>query len=269
MHARARARSAADVLAQYERDPFSRPALVDPRKMLTIDAELFAAASIFEAIELSPVAPLGACSTVGLTDQNRVLSALRSTEVSADPTNVLALECTLRLRAHREQPVHLATSQRVMRAQAVPPKPGHAQHFRLFALASGGLETESHGFTIDAFVLQVQTLNAAMDRLEQRGYAFGARRVEVLATKERAEIGDRIAQHLVGSVSRAALDHKYYSGGLRFKFWATAADGAELMLADGGAFDWLAKLAANRRASFVASGLGSQLIPIRFLAPAR
>jgi hypothetical protein len=60
------------------------------------------------------------CSAVALTDQNRVLSALRGTEVVSDPTNVLALECAVRLQANPKVPAHFATSHRVLRAQPVP-----------------------------------------------------------------------------------------------------------------------------------------------------
>jgi hypothetical protein len=35
-------------------------------------------------------------------------------------------------------------------------------------------------------------------------------------------------------------------------------------IVDGGAFDWLAKLSSNRRAVFVVTGAGSQLIAQRF-----
>jgi len=264
MRTRASARTPADVLTQYERDPFCRPAGVDPRTNLAIDTELFAACGHFEAMELSPVAPLGVCSTVAATDQNRVLSALRSTEVAADPTNLLALECALRLRANRQQPVHLMTAQRVIRAQAAPPGLGFTQHFRIFVLASGGIETVDHGFTVESLTRQVTALLTALERLEKLGYTFGARRIEVLATPEREKLGDRVAENLGALASRAPLDHAYYSGGLRFKLWVTAPDGAELALGDGGTFDWLGKLAANRRAVFVASGLGAQLIPMRF-----
>jgi hypothetical protein len=48
--------------------------------------------------------------------------------------------------------------------------------------------------------------------------------------------------------------------------WVTAADGTELPLFDGGAFDWLGRLAANRRAAYIASGGGAQLIALRFRA---
>src|SRR5262249_15888682 len=137
MQRRAGARSSSEVLAQYQRDPFCRPASVDQRTAVALDAQLLAAAEGFEAIELSPVAPLAGCSSLAPPGQNRVLSALRSTEIVADPTNVLALECALRLR-RVPAPVHLATSQRVIRAQQVPRLPGYASHFRIFVLASGG-----------------------------------------------------------------------------------------------------------------------------------
>src|SRR6185436_7864770 len=113
---------------------------VDLRTSLALDSHLLAAAAEFEALELSPVAPLGACSTIAITHQNRVLSALRMTEVVSDPTNVLALECARRMRAGHELPIHLVTSQRVVRAQPVPKLPGYAPHFRMFVLASGGRE---------------------------------------------------------------------------------------------------------------------------------
>jgi hypothetical protein len=44
----------------------------------------------------------------------------------------------------------------------------------------------------------------------------------------------------------------------------TAPDGDQVPIADGGTFDWLAKLTSNRRAVYVASGLGAQLIAVRF-----
>src|SRR5688572_30513115 len=109
---RARARTPKQVLAQYGRDTFVRPAAIDQRTFVELDMELLAAAETFEAIELSPVAPLGTCSSIAVTDQHRVLSALRNTEVVSDPTNVLALECAARLSKSPGQTIKLATSQR-------------------------------------------------------------------------------------------------------------------------------------------------------------
>jgi hypothetical protein len=83
--------------------------------------------------------------------------------------------------------------------------------------------------------------------------------VRILATAERASLADRIASTVQGiPVERTALDHPYY-GGLRFMIRAGSADGDDIPLIDGGAFDWVARLASNHRLVFVASGMGAQL----------
>jgi hypothetical protein len=196
-----------------------------------------------------------------------VLSALRSTEVVADPTNVLALECAQRLRA-APAAVHLATCQRVLRAQPFPKLPGYAAHFRIFVLASGGIEALDHAFTAATLEQHIRTMLAAFDRLERHGYAFGPRRVDLLASPARAAVADRIAAALApATVDRKLLEHPYYSAGLRYMLWVTTPDGSDVPLADGGAFDWLTRLTSNRRAVYIASGAGAQLIPLRFRRP--
>lgn len=261
MHARAAARSANDLVTQYGRDVFCKPASVDLRTMLAIDTQLLQAAERFEAIELSPVAPLGTSSVVGPTHQNRVLSALRGTEVVSDPTNVLALECAVRLQANPAVDLHLASSQRVVRAQPVPRQAGYTQHFRLFVLGSAGIERKDNAFTIETVVLHVRTLLAGLARLAQQGYAVGQRRVEILASSEKARVGSELADRLEADCQ--SLQHPYYSGGLRYRIWVTAPSGEEFPIADGGTFDWLSQLASNRRAVFVGSGLGSQWVALR------
>ena len=86
----------------------------------------------------------------------------------------------------------------------------------------------------------------------------------MFATEAKAELGDRIVASLGQPAARALLEHPYYNGGLRFQVAAQASDGMEKPLIDGGAFDWVAKLTSNRRAVYVASGLGAQLVPLMF-----
>ena len=176
MRHRAAARTPADVLAQYRRDGFVRPAPHDARIYAELECHLFAAADGFDAIELSPIAPLGACSVLAPTDQNRTISALRATEVLSDPTNVLALECAERLRADPHTAVHLSACARVVRAQPFPKLPGFAPHFQIFVLASAGREVADHAFAQAALVRQARTMLAVFDRLAQHGYAFPPRR---------------------------------------------------------------------------------------------
>ena len=266
MRKRAHARTPHDVLVQYRRDRFVRPAAVDLRECLEIELHLLAAAAAFTAIDLSPVTPLGTCSTMGLTDQNRTLTALRATEVVSDPTNVLALECAERLRAAPAEHVRLTTCQRVIRAQPYPDKPGYAAHFRIFVLASAGRERKDHAFAEGALVEHITTLQRALDRLEQHGYAFGARRVDVLARPDREALADRVAAAVGGA--RKPLEHAYYNGGLRFMLWITLPSGDEVPLGDGGLFDWVGKLTTNARNVYVASGLGTQLVAFACRAPA-
>ena len=257
--ARRAVRQPSALLQQWLRDPFIRPSAVDQRTFVELDRHLLAAAGQFEAVELSPLAPLGACSSLAPGSQNRIVSALRGTEVVADPTNVLVLECARRLRADASQIVRLATSHRCVRAQEVPKGPGFAQHFRIFCLVTAGAEQKDHGFIISAPVEQIETYLHALDRLEENGYAFGHRSVTVLATPERAAIADRIAAAVEGvPVSRATLEHRYYHG-LRFQINVTATEGQKIPFIDGGAFDWLGQLTSNRKLVFVASGMGSQL----------
>jgi len=262
---RAAARRPADLMEQWDRDRFVQPAIVDQRGLVEVDRHLLAAASAFESMELSPVAPLGVCSVIGLTSQNKVLSALRGTEVVSDPTNVLALECARRLRRDQEPVVRLATSHRCVRAQEIPKVRGFTANFRIFCLASAGLERQSHAFVVEALAEHVTVMLNALDRLEQHGFAFPGRRITVFATEAKAELGDRIVA-MIGqpAVARARLEHPYYNSGLRFQVAAQSIDGIEIPLADGGAFDWVAKLTSNRRAVYVASGLGSQLVPLMF-----
>jgi hypothetical protein len=265
VEARAARRRPSDVAAQWQGDRFVQPSIVDQRTLVEVDRHLLAAASGFDAIELSPVAPLGVCSMMGRASQHKVLTALRGTEVVADPTNVMALECARRVRRNPSATVRLATSHRCVRTQPLPPDPAFTANFRIFCLASAALERGDHAVVVSALVEHVTTILQAFDRLEQHGFAFPNRRVTVLAAEPRAALGDRIASGIaVAPVERARLDHPYYSGGLRFQINAGATGGGGFPLADGGAFDWVATLTSNRKAVYVASGIGSQLVALLF-----
>jgi hypothetical protein len=262
--ARASQRTPATLLDQWSRDGFVQLSPVDQRTMLAVESELLAAAERFEAVELSPLAPLGVCSVVGLASQNKIVSALRGTEVVSDPTNVLALECARRLRADSASVVRLATCHRAVRAQPVPKQSGFAQHFRIFCLASVGREQKDQAFVVSELSTHIATFVAVLDRLEGAGFSFPNRRLALLATPARAGLADRIADGVDGvEIERQPLEHPYYDG-LRFMLSCGAGSGAGVPLIDGGAFDWMGTLTANRKMVFVASGMGSQLVPVLF-----
>lgn len=261
---RAGQRTPAMVRRQWETDRFVRPSEIDQRTLHSLDLHLLAAAADFEALELSPLAPLATCSAVAPTSQNRVVSTARGTEVVSDPTNVLALECAKRLRAAPGAVVKLTTSHRCVRAQAVPDRPGFAAHFRMFCLATAGHEQKDHAFVTDALIEHIRTHLAGLDRLEQHDYRFPDRRLRLLATPERAHLARRIAAAIPEiPVELGLLEHRYYDG-VRFMIDAGTPDGNAIPLIDGGAFDWLRQLTANDRMVLVASGMGSQLAAFLF-----
>lgn len=263
MEQRARRKPAA-LLEQWRQDRFVQPCAIDQRTLHELDSHLLAAASAFEAIELAPLAPLGVCSSVAVTSQNRIVSTARGTEVVSDPTNVLALECVRRLRENPVAEIKLATSHRCTRAQAVPDKPGFAAHFRIFCLTSAAHERKDHAFVTDALREHIRTHCAALERLEQHGYSFAERTVKLLSTPARRHLAERIAAALSGiPVAHVELEHGYYDG-LRFMIDVTAPDGLRIPLIDGGAFDWLRTLGANDKLTFVASGMGSQVAAYAF-----
>jgi hypothetical protein len=267
LEARAAARTLPAIAEQWATDRFVQLGVVDQRTHVEVDRHLIAAASAFESIELSPIAPLGVCSVMGRASQNKVLSALRGTEVVADPTNVMALECARRLRRDPATPVRLATSHRCVRTQEIPKQPGFTATFRIFCLATAGIEQENHAFVVAAVAEQIEAMLSGLDRLEPNGFAFSERKITVFATEQRSAIGDRIAEKLAGStVVRALLDHPYYTNGVRFQIAVRTKDGADIPFVDGGVFDWVAKLTSNRRAVYVATGMGSQLVPLLFRA---
>lgn len=256
---RAAQRAPASVQQQWERDRFVSPAYIDQRTLNELDGHLLRAAAAFEALELSPLAPLGACSAIGLASQNKIVSTIRGTEVVADPTNLLALESARRLREDASQLVRLATNHRCVRAQAVPDLPGFAAHFRMFCMTSAGREHKDHGLLVGALAEHIQIHLEALNLLEAHGYAFPDRVIRILARPDRKALAERVAGSVTSlPVALESLTHDYYDG-LRFMISARAVNGEHMPLIDGGCFDWLRKLTSNRKLVFVASGLGSQL----------
>ncbi|OXS62745.1 hypothetical protein B1A99_02515 [Cohnella sp. CIP 111063] len=149
---KANSSSPADLLRRYEANRFVQPAAVDAirLKQLELDTLTVARGLDYEPVQLSPLTPLGSCSIVASSDQNKVVSALRGTEVTADATNSLALHIAGGLQAgmldNREHFVRYSTTHRHVRAQRFEQAPGMLAHFSLFALAASGRDRGSYDF---------------------------------------------------------------------------------------------------------------------------
>jgi hypothetical protein len=263
MRRRAARVSAREIVDRYQSDRFTRAAPLDAARLRRVEDAVWTAAAQFEACVLSPLAPFGIHSAIATVDQNKVVTTVRGNEVAADPTNALALEAAVRRRARLRaaaksaETIRLAATQRVVRAQALPPGPGYFAHFHLAGLVSAGRDTGGHKFETEELVTHLR-VHAACAR------ALGATRVELALTDFDGAFGATI------DGARASLANEDgvecvrddgrqsgagYYGGLCFKTYATFG-AARLEVGDGGTVDWTRRLVGSEKERCFISGLG-------------
>ncbi len=85
--------NSASLLEKYDANKLVKPAEIDVLRSKEKELESYKllANRGFEPIEFSPVTQMGASSVIATVNQKKVLTALRNTEVQADPTNAIAL----------------------------------------------------------------------------------------------------------------------------------------------------------------------------------
>jgi hypothetical protein len=195
---------------------------VDARLFNQFDRTAFQVAQKFEAIELSPVGPLGLNHVLGGIDQNNVLTTIRNTEVLGDPTTALALECFRRRKDQAGrlggQTVRLCCSQRLVRMQPFD-EPGYTPHFRLFGLVSAGRDTGSHAFDIQHLGEHLRFYLRLFAALNEEGFSFVNPLVEISDTA--------VVEALLGAAGIAPDE-------LRQSVRAHVLGGSELFLAERG-----------------------------------
>ncbi len=73
------------LLGRFTQEPICAPSPFDQRELTRLDHHALEAARDYEALLLGPVAPLGSCSVVAPTSQDRTLSASRGLEIVSLP----------------------------------------------------------------------------------------------------------------------------------------------------------------------------------------
>jgi hypothetical protein len=265
---RAGALAPRDLVNQYRRNRFVQPAQASPTALLEFDALAYSLLPPdFEPVELSPLAPLGACSALGTVSQNNVVSTIRNTEVCSDSTNVLALECARRRRHDRASgQVKLCASHRLLRAQRFE-GPASFPHFRLFALCTAGRDEGSFRFETGALAEQINFYVRLLNEARTLGYQVEDVRVSVTALDERrietlqTGVLDALAARYPGVTVR--FDQQRQSGRgyyVEACFCIHARDraGTDYMLVDGGLTTWTQQLSSNRKERLLSSGIGSE-----------
>ena len=264
------------LLDQYERNRFTSPSPLDPAELARLDVLMYErlARHGFDRVTLSPVCPLGTNAAVATVDQNKVLTTIRNTEVVADATNVLALECAVRRRRlPRGDRVRLGSSHRVVRAQAYA-VPGMSAHFQLLALCTAGRGEGSFGFETETLTEQIGVL---LDLLE-RARDVPAPRVTITDLtdgRHREALRDRVLNVLADRHPAATFgfdderpNGRGYYVDACFEISAVTPEGGELGLVDGGFTRWTAGLLGNAKERLLISGLGVELLCGHFPAKA-
>lgn len=261
------------LIDQYAKNRFVQPSQIPPIRSLEFDNLAFSLLSDgFEALQLSPVSPLGTSAVVAPVDQNNIITTIRNTEVCADPTNVLALECAQRRKiSHREKnnaekKIKLCASHRVIRAQLFD-EPGAFPHFQLFCLATAGRAQASFQFEIDSLLDHIEFYLRLFSGMEQLGLA--AQNIQVNITvmdkdqieKIKSKVIDKIpAAHPFVNVDFDQHRGKgmiYYSS-LCFQIYAQNISNQNFLLVDGGFTDWTQQLLGNRKERLLISAIGSE-----------
>jgi hypothetical protein len=279
-HRRAARQTPRRVLEQYAQNPFVRPAPVAAGALLELDRlALRVAEPAFDALDLAPLAPLGTCSALAPLDQNRVVSTIRNTEVVADATNVLALECAIRRRAQRHKregthaPVKVCASQRLVRAQRYT-GPHMRAHFRMFSLCTAGRAAGLGAFEVPALTEQLGFYLRFLASAEELGYRLADLRIAFTPLADETA-RDILTQQVIAPVAaqfpqaRLVIDPHptttlgYYQW-VRFQIYARDAQGTEYMLGDGGFTDWTQQLLSDRHERLLTSGIATERIATLF-----
>lgn len=214
----------------------------------------------FEALTLSPVAPLGTCSAMATVSQHKVLSSIRGTEVVADATNVLALQIASELQYanDKSKTIKYSTVHRHVRGQYFD-NPNYSAHFAVFCMVSGGFDRGNYDFEMEQLEQHIKILLALIKKefpaneisikffLKQNNSIFPER----LNKKEYC--WSKLPYQFVYDT-----DNKYYQL-LQFKIYLHRGE-ERIDLADGGFVDWIQNLSGNRKLRCMISGAGLDLI---------
>lgn len=246
----------AGTLRQQQTDRFCQPSDLDAVALaraeadalgLTVDAQ-------FDAVQLSPLTPLGASSTFGVVPQNNVVTTTRLAEVVSDPTNALALLAAAQRRLLRDRSgtTRLSAVQRVVRAQQFD-APGSFPHFSLLGLTSVGRDRGNRRFELDELEHQLTTLITITRSIMPSGTV----RLEVSDNSLRRDEAMSLVEKL-SSVADASFAPPRKSAAYYPQLCAKLTlerQGASYEIGDGGVTNWASALAADNKERLVITGL--------------
>lgn len=314
-----------NILRNYGSDRFCAISPVPQSRLRELDRLIYGILpDDFEAVELSPVSPIGINCALSAINPKVILQTIRTLEVNADPTTALAIECARRKRVSPKiGDLHLATSHRSLRLQVFDEEGGFTPHFRTFCLASSGRnqgrgnfvgetlekhlkfwldclmranELDFHPSEIKVAVSDIGIMeklatqdflarNMLLHRTQDIDFhpfeEFGIDLPEIISSVKNID-GKRfgierelkrlwlLEEKTINSLSLVYPEIDFffdlarcagigYYDGFCIKITAENRKGKRYPLIDGGASDWIKKLASNKKEQLFVSGMGTEL----------
>jgi len=281
------------LLQQYQANRFVQPSELDMIAILEMELKAlkFLQGRQFQPVELSPVAQWGSCSVVATASQNKIISAIRNTEIVADATNALALHIAgirkndkrggalrpegwvrvVNEAGMKAEPqgtkeegmggsfMRFSTVHRHVRAQEIKGR-GFTPHFKVGCLVTAGRDTGNYEFECAALEEQVHGLYHLFREV------FSVEKVRFTLQRrggydERNPPIGRVYDYLrkgageIGiSLEEPAGENGYYKG-IQFKM-VIVMDGREWEIADGGFVDWTRQLLGDSKERLLIGGFG-------------
>ena len=224
----------------------------------------------FHSLDLSPVTPLGTCTSMSNLSQNLILSTIRNSEVIADPTNTMALQSALlRESALKKDPkstqtIHCCSSHRVLRTQCFKEEKFSA-HFRVFSMVSAGRDSGNFAWEMEQLEKHVRFYLVLCEKLKLLD------KTEVQVSDFTGEFKTSLIEEMFGrlagtykeaefkQVHDRAEARNYYTP-LAFRIRFSGPDGATWDIVDGGFTNWTQLLLNSRKERFLSSAIGSELL---------
>ena len=256
------------LLNRYQVNRFVKPSdlpVLELKRMELDVLELLSGLN-FEPIELSPVSALGSCSVVATADQDKVLTALRGTEVLADATNSIALHiCDLKKRNkdlnNQRGMMSFCSVQRHLRTPQIGIK-GFTPHFKIGCLVSAGIDQGSYSFERESLlqhIVAMKELYLNYYKVDDISFRFLCRYNGYDSSQRLAE---QVKEFVVGKHSDLVIDVitqpekeiDYYKG-IQYKVDINVK-GKTYEIADGGFVDWTQQLLQNKKERMLSTGIG-------------
>jgi hypothetical protein len=262
-----------DILTDYQSNRFVKPSDVDPVAHRNLELSIFSLLPDgFELLDLSPLTPLGTSSVLTTVHQNNIISTIKNTEVAADTTNILALECALRRKklyqkdSKNTEKVKLCSAQRVTRGQPFKGE-GFSAHFCVVALCTAGkdegnfkFETECLAEHIDFYIKIIDRLidKKEIQKINIKFFEYEGFDNSVMIEIIKSQLACR--DDIYFEVEKNSDFGKGYYLKLRFSISIVNQNNNEFSYIDGGFTDWTCKLLNNKKERLLTSGIGTDYL---------